>query len=106
MTAHDLFSRFVGIPLADWQRACIPSERSRMLSKRRALQFRYQAESWPAAEKERWILERLRHVVRNAARETTYYGSLFRKIGFNYDADFGFEEFSKLPVLDKIDIAN
>ena len=61
---------------------------------------------WPGAEKEQWILDRLRHVVRNAARDTAYYSTLFRKIGFNTDTDFGFDDFANIPALDKLDIAN
>src|SRR5215475_2539641 len=105
MAAHDLFSRYVGIPLANFQRAVRPAERTRYLWKRRALEFRFQSKDWAQAEKEQWILKQLRSVVRNAARGTTYYASLFKRIGFHPESDFGFDEFAKIPVLDKEDIA-
>lgn len=105
MVVHDLFSRYVGIPLADCQRALRPSERNRLLSARRGLQFRVQALGWSQPEKEQWILRQLRHVVRNAARDTAYYEALFKRIGFNYESEFGFEEFARIPVLEKEDIA-
>ena len=105
MAAHDLFSRYVGIPLANFQRAVRPAERSRYIWKRRAFEFRNQAKGWPQTEKEQWVLKQLRHAVRNAARGTVYYASLFKRIGFNPDSDFGFDEFAKLPILEKEDIA-
>jgi len=62
--------------------------------------------NWSQGEKEQWILQRLRKVVRQAARETNYYSSLFKQIGFAFDADFSFDEFARIPALDKVDIAN
>jgi phenylacetate-CoA ligase len=105
MAAHDLFSRYVGIPLADFQRAVRPSERSRYVSKRHALQFRIRTRNWTQSEKERWILQQLRRVVRDAARGTAYYASLFKRMGFNPELEFGFDEFARIPILDKDDIA-
>src|SRR3954451_22140428 len=105
MAAHDLFSRYVGIPLADFQRAVRPSERSRYVAKHHALQFRIRTRNWIQSEKERWILQQLRRVVRDAARGTAYYASLFKRMGFNPELEFGFDEFARIPILDKEDIA-
>ena len=51
-------------------------------------------------------MNQLRFSVRRAAAETDYYQRLFHKIGFDAQADFSFEDFARLPVLEREDIAN
>src|SRR6185503_918465 len=51
--------------------------------------------------KQKWIIARLRELVRNAYSETEYYKDLFDSIGFDPRADFTFDDFSKLPVLER-----
>lgn len=68
------------------------------------LQFRREAKTWSDAQKSEWILDRLRFVVRRAARETVYYQKLFAAINFDAEADFTFNDFAGLPVLERADI--
>ena len=70
------------------------------------LQFRREAKSWNEEQKRDWILKQLRFSVRRAATETDYYQKLFQQFGFDANADFSFEDFAKLPILEREDIAN
>jgi len=72
---------------------------------RAGMRFRLGAALWSLDRRREWILERLRFAVRRAYRETVYYQALFDRIGFDPAADFGFEEFSRLPILGREDIA-
>lgn len=51
-----------------------------------------------------WILNRLRLIVRNAADQIPYYRERFNHIGFDPRADFTFDDFAKLPVLERDDV--
>lgn len=51
-----------------------------------------------------WILERLRLVVRNAADQIPFYRERLNRIGFDPRADFTFDDFAKLPVLERDDV--
>lgn len=73
---------------------------------RQGLQFRREAKNWSEDQKRDWILKQLRFSVRRAAAETDYYRELFRARGFDANADFSFEDFAKLPILEREDIAN
>ena len=75
-----------------------------MLAAREGLSFRRRAGAWSLDEKRAWMLERLRFVVRRAARETTYYQELFARTGFDPQRDFGFDDFAGLPVLERADV--
>jgi phenylacetate-CoA ligase len=68
------------------------------------MRFRTRTESWSFDRKLDWVLQRLRFVVRRAYSETDYYRDLFDRIGFQPRADFSFEEFSRLPVLEREDV--
>ena len=68
------------------------------------LEFRTQAEGWDEARKLEWILRQLRAVVRRAGRETAFYREHFTKAGFDPDAAFGFEDFARLPIVDREDV--
>ena len=70
------------------------------------MKFRRDAENWNEEQKSNWILNQLRFLVRRAATETLYYQELFQAIGFDAKADFSFEDFAKLPILEREDIAN
>lgn len=71
---------------------------------REGLRFRRQAVNWSEEQKREWILKALRRVVRRAADETVFYQELFREIGFDANADFSFEDFAKIPVLEREEI--
>ncbi len=68
------------------------------------MKFRRESQNWNEAQKREWILERLRFVVRRAARETEFYRELFDKINFDAESDFSFDDFAKLPVLEREDV--
>ncbi len=70
------------------------------------LEFRREAKNWSEEQKCDWILSQLRFTLRQAAAETHYYQELFQKIGFDAKVDFSFEDFAKLPTLEREDIAN
>ena len=65
------------------------------------MKFRRASTDWSEEQKRDWILERLRFSVRRAMRETVYYKELFEKIGFDAESDFGFDDFAKLPILER-----
>jgi len=75
-----------------------------MLAVHEGLHFRSEAARWNDDQKREWILRRLRYSVRRAYNETAYYRDLFERIGFDPWADFGFEEFARLPVLEREDM--
>ena len=68
------------------------------------LQFRRAARDWDAERRRDWILQALRRAARRAEAETGYYRELFRRVGFDARADFGFDDFARLPVLERADI--
>jgi phenylacetate-CoA ligase len=68
------------------------------------LEFRRESRDWSEERKRVWILNALRSLVRRAFNETDYYRELFNRIGFDANSDFGFEDFSRLPILEREDI--
>jgi phenylacetate-CoA ligase len=102
--AHDLLSGSVLLPLSALQQRLRPATRQTSRALSEGLRFRRNAENWSQDEKRAWILKRLRFVVRRAARTTVYYEKLFQLTGFDPNTDFGFEEFSQLPLLEREDI--
>ncbi len=68
------------------------------------MNFRRASVNWSVEQKRDWILEKLRFSVRRAARETVYYRELFEKINFDAERDFNFDDFAKLPVLERENI--
>ena len=102
---HDFYSRRVYLPLSDLQRAVRPSRRAVGRAFQEGLRFRRQSLTWSQDKKRDWILKRLRQVVRGAYRQTEYYRGLFTKVGFDPRADFSFDDFAQLPILDRNVIA-
>lgn len=88
-------------PLYRAYRRARPRTRAQMRARDEGLRFRRDAESWEPSRRRAWILERLRFVARRAWRETTFYRDLFARVGFDPHADFGFEDFAALPVLER-----
>ena len=68
------------------------------------MKFRREAERWNETQKREWILERLRFIVRCAALETDYYRELFDAVNFDSQSDFSFDDFARLPVLEREDV--
>lgn len=60
--------------------------------------------AWDNERRTRWMLDRLRSVVRRAYEETVFYRELFDRHNFDPHADFDFSDFSRLPVVTREDI--
>jgi len=98
---QDSFSRYIGWPAIRFQERLRPAKRKLASHFKEGLDFREQSVTWQNAQKEEWITNRLRTVVRRAAQETLYYKALFKNTGFDPDSNFSFEEFSRVPILNK-----
>ncbi len=92
------------IPLSHLRRGWRRDMRPIFQIYRQGLQFRRDAKHWNEEQKRDWILNQLRFSVRRAAAETDYYQELFQQIGFDANADFSFEDFARLPILEREDI--
>jgi phenylacetate-CoA ligase len=68
------------------------------------IRFRDQTRNWDQEQKTKWLQNRLRFAIRRAYAETPYYRDQFDKIGFDPRADFGFDDFAKLPILERGDV--
>lgn len=101
---HEFVSRRALLPLARTARAARGATRPQLLAFREGLRFRRDALGWTDGQRRAWVLKRLREVVRRAARETDYYRELFRERGFDAESDFGFDDFARLPVLEREDV--
>ncbi|MGB7553087.1 MAG: hypothetical protein WBM04_01850 [Candidatus Korobacteraceae bacterium] len=92
------------LPALRMQQFLRASRRPVALARRRALAFRSQSAGWNESRKTEWILQQLRVTARHAARSAAYYAELFASVGFDPNADFSFNDFSRLPILEKSDI--
>ena len=101
---HDSLSLHVLTPFSRLQRSTRSRTRPTQQAFFEGLRFRREAASWDRERKTDWILNRLRVVVRRAYEETEYYRELFDRVGFDPRADFSFEDFSQIPVLDREDV--
>lgn len=93
------------IPFSNFRRRRKSSMRPVFDSYRESLHFRREAKNWNDEQKRRWILDSLRFAVRRAAQETDYYADLFKQTGFDAEANFSFEDFSRIPVLERENIS-
>lgn len=100
-----ILTQKVFIPLSHFCQRRRESLRPVFEAYQKGLQFRREAENWNEEQKRTWMLEALRTAVRRAAAETDYYRELFTKINFDPDQDFSFEDFARLPILEREDIA-
>ena len=103
--AREWVSRRALLPLARAQRFARGATRPALRAFYEGMRFRREAEAWGEDERRAWVLARLREVVRRAERETVYYRELFARVGFEPRADFGFEDFARLPVLEREEIS-
>jgi phenylacetate-CoA ligase len=101
---HDVFSRRILLPLARARQVARPRTRPAMSAWFEGLRFREGVLAWNDDSKRAWILNRLREVLRCANRDTRYYRELFARVGFDPNADFTFDEYARLPVLDREDV--
>lgn len=102
--AHDWLSLKVLTPFSYLRRTARPSRRSVMSSFREGMRFRRESARWSDDQKREWILARLRFTARRAYVETELYRELFDRIGFDPRVDFSFEDYSRLPALERDDV--
>src|SRR5215216_3729190 len=98
---HDLLSRNVLLPMSRAQRRARSSRRPVMIAFDEGMKFRKQSEHWSDDQKCEWMLNRLRFVARRAYRDTSYYRDLFDSVGFDPDSSFGFDDYARLPLLER-----
>jgi phenylacetate-CoA ligase len=102
--AHELLSRKLLLPLWHTQRHLRPSRRPVAKAINDGRRFRRAAADWSDDRKRDWILERLRFAVRRAYRDTPHYREVFYRAGFDPFNDFSFDDFARLPVLEREDL--
>lgn len=103
--ARELLSRRALLPLARAQRRVRAVTRPTLLAFDEGMRFRRRTEAWGEDERRAWVLKRLRESVRRGARDTVYYRELFKRVGFDPLSDFGFDDFARLPVLEREDVS-
>jgi phenylacetate-CoA ligase len=101
LTVHELLSSKLLLPLTRAQRLARASRRPALRAFYEGMRFRQQSAAWSVDERRAWMLERLRHTLRRAAVETVFYRDLFARVGFDPQTDFSFDDFARLPVLER-----
>ncbi|HEX8131697.1 MAG TPA: hypothetical protein VF527_21560 [Pyrinomonadaceae bacterium] len=101
---HELLSRKMLLPLTRAQRLARASRRPAMRAFYEGMRFRRQSAAWDEGRRREWMLAQLRRVARRAADETVFYRELFQREGFDPQADFSFDDFARLAVLERDDI--
>ena len=104
VTAREVLTRSVLLPLYQLQRTLRPSRRAAMHACNEGRRFRSEALSWSGPQTTDWLLTQLRAAVRRAYHDTSYYRTLLDDLGFDPAADFDFDDFARLPVLDRAEI--
>lgn len=99
--SHQLAAVHVARPLYLLSRLARPRHRAAARAAREGLRFRTAARGWTEDRKRAWVLERLRAVVRHAYDRTPYYRALLDGLGWDPRADFGFDDYARLPVLER-----
>ena len=99
-----MLSRRVLLPAGRLRRLVHPARRGAAAAYVRGLAERKSLQRLGADERRAWVLERLRVVARYAAQEVPYYQELFAKVGFDPAAEFTFDDFARLPVLEREDV--
>jgi phenylacetate-CoA ligase len=103
---HSYFSRCALPLLLTLQQTLVASKKRTARHIQHGLSFRAESDGWDVTAKKQWILDRLRWVLRDAAANTTYYARLFHDLGFNPQSDFTFEEFARIPALERSTVLN
>jgi phenylacetate-CoA ligase len=98
---HGALSRWLLLPSLDVWHWIHPMTRPATAAYLAGRRFRATSMSWSEEQKRAWILERLRAMARSAARRTIYYREAFRAIGFDPESDFDFDDFARLPALER-----
>ena len=101
---QDVTARWLWHPAQLLSRAARTSMRDSYTVYRRSLAFRRASAEWSDDQKRDWVLRRLRETVRYASETTPFYGDRLAAAGFDARAEFGFDDFARLPVLEREDI--
>ncbi|HWQ34191.1 MAG TPA: hypothetical protein VNQ79_15190 [Blastocatellia bacterium] len=104
VSTHELLSRRVLMPLSHLKGKLRRRSRPVLQAYEEGMRFRAEAEAWSEERKSAWVLERLRFAVRRAYSETVYYQELFDQIGFDPWTEFSFDDYARLPVLERDDV--
>src|SRR5687767_4410885 len=96
---HDSLSLHMLLPFSRLQRLTRPATRPTQQAFNDGVRFRREAANWDDDRQRKWILDRLRSVVRNAFEQTDFYRERLKACNFDPYADFDFNDFSHLPVL-------
>lgn len=104
MSLHDVFAVRVLQPAYRASRAVRPQLRPQLQAFGAGMRFRDETVAWDEARRRAWVLDRLRFVVRRAAAETPFYRARLADAGFDPAADFTFDEYARLPVLERADV--
>ena len=106
MILHEALSRRILLPAGRLRRMVHPARRQIEAAYARGMAERAALKNLDVEQRHDWVLNRLRAVVRQAAAEVPYYRELFNRTGFDPASDFSFNDFGKLPVLERDDIRN
>ncbi len=101
---HEALSRRILLPAGRLRRMVHPGRRQAQAAYARGLAERARLENLGPEQRREWVLKRLRALVRHAAAEIPHYREVFKRTGFDPAADFTFDDFGKLPVLERDDI--
>jgi len=103
-TIRDKCSRHLLLPIHETYRRIRPDHRTVYRIAGEALEFRHRAMTMSKEQKLDWILMKLRSLLRQAGKESPFYRDLFITAGFDPGVDFGYDDFSRLPPLDRKDV--
>ena len=101
---HETVSRRVLLPAGRLRRMVHPARRQIEAAYAQGMAARATLKNLDLEQRQEWVLNRLRAVVRHAGAEVPYYRALFNCTGLDPAADFTFHDFAKLPVLEREDI--
>ena len=101
---RETLSRRILLPAGRLRRRVHPGRRQIEAAYARGMSERAALENLGPEQRRDWVLKRLRTVVRQASEQTPFYQERFNQIGFDPRADFTFDDFGKLPVLEREDI--
>lgn len=101
---HDVLARKVLLPSSRLRRLVHPGRWGAMRAYYHGMSERKKLQRLNETERQDWLVCRLRILVRYAAATTTYYRELFQTVGFDPWQDFSFDDFARLPILEKDDI--
>lgn len=101
---HDGVSRWIWRPLHLTSRLARGHTRPAVAAYAEGMRFRARSAGWNEEQRTAWVLRRLRETVRHAASTSSFYRDRLRSAGFDPSADFSFEDYGRLPVLEREEI--